>query len=154
MRLSRKYLCNPLVSGTIILTAAGFATKIIGFFYRILLSRIFPEESLGIIGFITPVSMLVHAACAAGIQNAITKYVAASKTQKIQAFSYLFCGILLSLALSIITAICIFQYAPWIADCLIHEPRTTSLLKILALSFPMGSLPACINGYYYYIVFF
>lgn len=149
MRLSRKYLCNPLVSGTIILTAAGFATKIIGFFYRIFLSRIFPEESLGIIGLITPVSMLVHAACAAGIQNAITKYVAASKTQKIQAFSYLFCGILLSLALSIITAICIFQYAPWIADCLIHEPRTTSLLRILALSFPLASLHACINGYFY-----
>ena len=30
-----------------------------------------------------------------------------------------------------------------------QEPRTTSLLKILALSFPMASLHACINGYFY-----
>ena len=76
---SSKYLHNPLISGTLLLTVAGFLTKIIGFFYRIFLSRVFQDEGLGIIGLIAPVSMLVHSICSAGLQNAITKYVAASK---------------------------------------------------------------------------
>ena len=37
---------HPLIYGTIILTATGFLTRIIGFFYRIYLSRLFGEEGM------------------------------------------------------------------------------------------------------------
>ena len=73
------YLKNPIVTGTLFLTVAGIITKLIGFFYRIFLSRTFNEENLGVFGLIGPVMMLVHAVCASGIQNAITRFVAASK---------------------------------------------------------------------------
>ena len=146
---SAKYLHNPLISGTLFLTAAGFLTKIIGFFYRIFLSRIFQDEGLGIIGLISPVSMLVHSICCAGLQNAITKYVAASKDEKSDSYGYLFSGIFMSLGLTIIMSVCIFINAEAIATILIHEPRTAPLLRIIALSFPLASIHTCLNGFFY-----
>ena len=87
----RKYLKNPIVTGTFLLTFAGLITKLIGFFYRIFLSRIFHEEGLGIIGLIAPVAVLVHSVCAGGLQNAITRFVAASKKEKsAESYAYLF----------------------------------------------------------------
>ena len=135
--LNPKYLKNPVITGTFFLTAAGIVTKLIGFFYRIFLSRVFNEESLGIFGLISPIMMLVHAVCAAGIQNAVTRFVAASrKDRAAEAYSYLFTGIAISLLLSGSMAYVIFNQAPLIAVSIIGERRCTSLLRISALSFP------------------
>lgn len=148
--LNPKYLKNPVIAGTFFLTAAGIVTKLIGFFYRIFLSRIFNEESLGIFGLISPVMMLVHAVCAAGIQNAITRFVAASKNEKnSEAYSYLFTGIAISLFLSGSMAYAIFSQAPFIAIHIIGERRCIPLLRISALSFPLATVHSCINGFFY-----
>ena len=144
------YLKNPFLSGTIILTLAGFLTKIIGFFYKIFLARIFHEEGLGIIGLISPVMMLTHSLCAAGLQNAITRYVAAcGQIKKDQGYGYLYTGILFSLALSSLMTWGIFHFAPEISTYFLHEQRCTSLLRITALSFPLASLHTCLNGFFY-----
>jgi stage V sporulation protein B len=39
---------NPLISGTLILTATGLLSRFIGFFYRVFLSRMFGAEGMGI----------------------------------------------------------------------------------------------------------
>ena len=39
---------HPLIFGTLILTITGLITRIIGFFYRIYLSRLFGEGGMGI----------------------------------------------------------------------------------------------------------
>ena len=148
--LNPKYLKNPVITGTFFLTAAGIITKLIGFFYRIFLSRIFNEESLGVFGLISPVMMLVHAVCAAGIQNAITRFVAASKkNQSSEAYSYLFTGIAISVLLSGSMAYVIFNHAPFIAVSMIGERRCIPLLRISALSFPLATVHSCINGFFY-----
>ena len=148
--LNPKYLKNPVITGTFFLTAAGIITKLIGFFYRIFLSRIFSEESLGVFGLIAPVMMLVHSVCAAGIQNAITRFVAASKKSKSsEAYGFLFTGIAISVFLSGTMAYVIFNYAPFIAINLIGERRCIPLLRISALSFPLATLHSCVNGFFY-----
>ncbi len=148
--LNPKYLKNPVIAGTFFLTAAGIVTKLIGFFYRIFLSRIFNEESLGVFGLISPVMMLMHAVCAAGIQNAITRFVAASKREKSsEAYSYLFTGVVISLLLSGSMAYVIFNQAPFIAVSIIGERRCIPLLRISALSFPLATVHSCINGFFY-----
>lgn len=145
-----KYLKNPIVTGTFFLTVAGLITKLIGFFYRIFLSRIFHDEGLGIIGLIAPVLTLVHSICAAGLQNAVTRFVAASKKDKsAEAYGYLFTGILISLLLSAAMSYIVFCNASYIAREIIGEPRCTPLLQISALSFPLASLHCCINGFFY-----
>lgn len=144
------YLKNPFLSGTIILTLAGFLTKIIGFFYKIFLARIFHEEGLGVIGLLTPVMVLTHSLCAAGLQNAITKYVAScGQDKKEQGYGYLFTGILFSLSLSALMTWGVFHYACEIAIAFLHDKRCIPLLRITALSFPLASLHTCLNGFFY-----
>ena len=112
------------------------------------LSRIFKEEGLGVIGLISPVLILVHSVCASGIQNAITRFVAASKKDKsAEAYGYLYTGVLISLLLSAGMAYLVFHYAAFISRVIIGEPRCTPLLQISALSFPLAALHSCINGF-------
>lgn len=144
------YLKNPFLAGTIILTLAGFLTKIIGFFYKIFLARIFHEEGLGVIGLLTPVMVLTHSLCAAGLQNAITKYVAScGQDKKEQGYGYLVTGILFSLSLSALMTWGVFHYACEIAISFLHDKRCIPLLRITALSFPLASLHTCLNGFFY-----
>lgn len=67
---------HPLITGTLLLTAAGFLSRIIGFFYRIYLSRLFGEEGMGIYQLIHPVSALAFSLTGAAFQTAISKFVA------------------------------------------------------------------------------
>lgn len=141
---------SPIIIGTFFLTFSGLITKLIGFFYRIFLSRIFQEEGLGIIGLVSPVMVLAHSVCSAGIQNAITRFVAASKgSRKGEGFGYLFVGILLSVTLSLLMAWLVFTNANYIAIHVIGEIRCVPLLRISALSFPLATVHCCINGYFY-----
>ena len=39
---------HPLITGTLLLTAVGFFCRILGFFYRIFLSRTIGAEGLGL----------------------------------------------------------------------------------------------------------
>lgn len=145
-----KLIKNPIVIGTFFLTASGIITKVIGFFFRIFLSRIFQEEGLGLIGLVSPVIVLAHSICAAGIQNAITRYVASSKGAKEhESFGYLIAGILISIILSILAAWLVFSNADYIALHIIGERRCSPLLRISALSFPVATIHCCINGYFY-----
>ena len=67
---------NALIKGTLILTAAGLSSRIIGFFYRIFLSRMFGEEGMGIYELMNPVLSLTFALCTSGIQSAVSKFTA------------------------------------------------------------------------------
>ncbi|MCD7835087.1 MAG: oligosaccharide flippase family protein, partial [Lachnospiraceae bacterium] len=49
---------HPLIMGTAILTITGLVSRIIGFFYRIYLSRLFGEEGMGIYQLVNPVLSL------------------------------------------------------------------------------------------------
>ena len=116
---------HPLIKGTIILTITGFASRIIGFFYRIFLSRNFGEESMGIYQLIAPAMALAFSFTAAGIQTAISKYVASETTTKDYKSSsrYLLVGITISLVLSAIFGFALYKYALPIATYALLEPR-------------------------------
>lgn len=146
-----KILKNKLVMGTIILTLTGFVTRIIGFFYRIFISQSFGEEGMGIYQLIAPVMAFSFSLCCAGIQTAISKYVAEENSRQAQhnTIFILIISILLSCSLSILTAVVVYSWADIIAGCILLEPRTAPLLKILAFSFPLSAIHCCINGYYY-----
>mgnify|MGYP000724849219 CR=1 FL=1 len=80
-----------LLKGTFILTVVGILTRVMGFFYRIFLSRSFPAEEIGLYQLIFPVYTLAYAATSAGIETALARLVAASsaKKQSAKAYSYL-----------------------------------------------------------------
>ncbi len=133
---------NPFITGTIILTLTGLLSRLIGFFYRIYLSRLFGEEGMGVYQLLSPVLSLTFSVTAAGLQTAISKYVAgeaAAKNYK-ASFRVLMTGLFLSLLLSLPCTGIMLRFS---------EPRTASMLRIIALSVPLGAVHSCINGYFY-----
>jgi len=150
MNLSR-YIKSPLIIGTLFLTASGVLSRIIGFFYRIFLSHTIGAEGLGIYQLIFPLYTLCFSLAAAGIQTAISKYVAEASVKKegISARCYMIAGFVLSLSLSFLCSFCLYHYADFLAVRVLHEYRTAPLLKILAYAIPCCSIHNCVSGYYY-----
>ena len=94
-----------LLKGTFLLGAAGILCKIAGFFYKIFLSRTIGAEALGIYQLIFPLFAFCLALSCGGLQTAISRYAASSKTDRI-ARSYLTIGTTLSLVLSFCCVTC------------------------------------------------
>lgn len=142
---------NPLVTGTLILTATGFVSRFIGFFYRIFLSRLFGAEGMGIYQLISPVLALSFSVTVAGMQTAISKYVAGETVSKNYRSSamHLFTGFVIAMVVSILCTVGIYCYADEIALYLLMEARTAPLLRIISLSIPLATVHSCINGYFY-----
>lgn len=145
---------SVFITGTLLLTIAGVLTRIIGFFYRIFLSRLIGAEGLGIYQLISPVMALGFAITASGIQTAISKYVSMEMGRQQQkkpsgASIYLSIGLFFSLLLSLLLGILIHKNAELIASVWLGDTRCTPLLKVLAFTFVPSCVHSCINGYYY-----
>ena len=142
---------NPLITGTIILTITGFASRFIGFFYRIFLSRVFGAEGMGLYQLTSPVLALTFSVTVSGMQTAISKYVASETTTRDyrSSFRTLLAGFSISMLLSAICTAYIYTFSDMIAGKLLFEPRTAPLLRIISLSIPMATVHSCINGYFY-----
>ncbi len=67
---------RTILKGTLILTLTGFATRFMGFFYRIFLSHTFGEEGVGLYQLIFPVYALCFSLTSAGIETALARCVA------------------------------------------------------------------------------
>ena len=141
---------NHLLKGALLLTAAGVFSRIIGFFYRIFLSRTFGAEQMGIYELISPVLALSFALCTSAIQSSISKFTAAEPEAAIYAkHRILLTGLSVSFVLSCLCTLFVWREADFISDFLLKETRCAPLLKIAALSFPAACIHSCINGYYY-----
>ncbi len=147
---------NPLITGTLLMTAAGVLSRIIGFFYRIFLSRTIGAEALGIYQLIGPVFSLCFALTASSIQTSISKFVGDaiggckdSLCGEKKARAYLILGLVLSCGLSILTGVFMYLNADLIAVRFLGEARCAPLLVLLTYSLLPCCIHACINGYYY-----
>jgi len=141
---------STLIRGTMLLTAAGMLSRLIGFFYRVFLSNAFGAEAMGIYQLTAPVMALSFSLTAAGLQTAISKYVAEGTADSGRKPHHVLCsGILLSLILSGFCSMLIHRHADFLAAEFLHETRCAPLLRILAFSLPLASLHSCFNGYFY-----
>lgn len=141
---------HPLIVGTVILTITGLVSRVIGFFYRIYLSRLFGEEGMGLYQLLSPVLSLSFSLTAAGYQTAISKLVA-EQTARLKRTSLrpMLAGLSISLPLSLLCNALIYFGADFIAEVLLQESRTASMLRILSFSVPMSAVHACVNGHFY-----
>ena len=137
---------NPLITGTILLTGAGFLSRILGFFYRIFLSRAIGAEGLGVYQMVFPIHSIAFALCCGAIQTSISRLVARNEQLGRAALQT---GLFISLSISAVLTLLIWQAAPWLARFVLLEPACGPLLPVMALSIPFSSIHACICGYYY-----
>ena len=146
----KKNKLHPLITGTLILTLTGLASRLIGFFYRIYLARLFGEEGMGIYQLIGPVLSLSFSLTAAGYQTAISKLVAENTAkQKQHSFRPMLAGLSISLPLSLLCNLAIYHFSDYIAVTFLLEARTAPMLRVLSFSIPVVAVHACINGYFY-----
>ena len=139
-----------LIKGTLILTFTGIATRLIGFFYRIFLSRSFGETAVGLYQLIFPVYALAISFTSAGIQTAVSRSVAREHTlhRDKKCTCLLYTGIGLSFLLSMITMYLLQHYNSAIAIHFLHEPRCMFSITAMSYAIPFASIHSCICGYY------
>ncbi len=140
---------HPIIAGTLILSCANITTRVIGFFYRVYLSRIFGAEGMGIIQLTGPVTAMAFALTGAGMQTAISKCVAAvSGDQRKKRHQYLYYGLAFVFTISLLCTYVVYANADFLSYRFLAEPRTAPLLQVLALCFPLSAAHACVNGYF------
>ncbi|MFR8164922.1 MAG: oligosaccharide flippase family protein [Enterocloster sp.] len=71
---------HTLAAGALLLTLTGIASRILGFFYRIFLSRTIGAEGLGVYQMVFPIYGICFSICAGSIQTAISRFTAADRT--------------------------------------------------------------------------
>lgn len=136
-----------LIKGTLILTFTGIATRLIGFFYRIFLSRSFGETAVGLYQLIFPVYALAISFTSAGIQTAVSRSVAREHTlhRDKKCTCLLYTGIGLSFLLSMITMYLLQHYNSAIAIHFLHEPRCMFSITAMSYAIPFASIHSCIS---------
>ena len=137
---------KAFLTGTLLLTFTGLICRILGFFYRIYLSRTIGAEGLGLYQMVHPLFGICFALCAGSLQTALSQYVAARQSQGKKA---LMAALSVSLSLSVLLAWLITSFRTPLARYVLLEPRCAPFLPVIALSVPFCALHACINGYYY-----
>ena len=142
---------HPFITGTLILTITGLASRFIGFFYKIFLSRTIGAEGIGIYQMIFPIYGVCYAFTTAGAEIAISRFVSQEMAHgnRKNARTILWIGLGMSLSLSCLTSFLLYTNASFIALHLLKEARCARLLQIMSLTVPFGACHSCISGYYY-----
>ena len=141
---------RTILKGTLILTVAGIATKLLGFYNRIFLTRLIGVIELGKYQLVFPIYMFVFAFCSQGIATTLTKqvsyYIGRKNEEKAD---YIFrISILISVSLSLILASIIYGASDFISLTLLKNTDCGALLRIITLAIPFVALKSCINFYF------
>ncbi|MCD8326091.1 MAG: oligosaccharide flippase family protein [Lachnospiraceae bacterium] len=141
---------HPILVGTLILSGASILSRIIGFLYRIYLSRTFGAEAMGVLQMTAPVTAMVTAISCTGIQTALSKRISELKRNDRQGQkNLLLCSLFWSAGLSLVLSAAVWHFSDFLSAGYLQEPRTEALLKIMAFSFPLTAAHGCFMGYYF-----
>lgn len=142
---------RPILIGTIILTASGFLTRFIGFFFRMFLSHTFGEEQVGLYQLIFPIYALCFSITTAGTETAISRCVArkVSLGKHRDATLIFYIGLGISLFLSFLALFILQLNASSLSIYILGDIRCESLLIAISYALPFASLHSCICGYYF-----
>lgn len=138
---------NQIIKGTLILTSASIISRVLGFLYRIFLSNLIGATGMGIFQLIFPVLGFCVALSCGGIQIAVSRFVAESKSRS-ESFLVLISSIIMSLFLSSVTCIGLYFFARPVSVHIIKNAYCSSLLKYASFTIPMTAFHACISGFY------
>lgn len=140
---------NTLIKGTLILTAAGILSRILGFYNRIFLSRFIGAKEVGIYQLIFPLYLLSFSICCQGIQTALSRMIAAYATRNNPKTlkRILYIGGAISLLSATVVSVLLFTFSKPLSIYILKEPNCSLLLKIASTAIPFVSIKACLIGY-------
>lgn len=141
---------HPVIEGTIILTLAGFLSRMIGFYNRIFLSRTIGAKELGIYQIIFPVYLFCYAICCQGYQVGLSQLVAANRAvQKNGNIRFLIrIALIFCISIALFLSVGLFFFSDEISRSILNTPASSLSLKIVAIALPCVTIKGCIHGYY------
>lgn len=141
---------RTIIKGTIIFAVSGILCRIMGFVFRIYISRIMPAYQIGLYQMVMPVCVLGQAAAVGGLGTAVSKYAAAYRAQHKKDKGYInFLATLLCCVLcSAVIALFIGKNADFISKVFLSNDLCSSLLIISAYSLPFACMHSVIASYF------
>lgn len=139
---------RKILKGAFILTSFGILTRVIGFVFRIILSRTIGSESLGLYQLVVPLVMVCHAIAISGFEVAATRFCAKYIKEPRLRYTYLILCFAISFALSLICCGLVCLNSKLIAARIFCNSDTAPLIRILALSIPFSCVHSMTYAYY------
>lgn len=140
---------QTFVKGTLIILIASFITRVLGFVYRILLSRIIGAEGMGLYQMAYPTMTVAVTLVTAGFPIAIAKLVAEAEARGDQArIGYIMrISFSIILGLSLFGLLLMFLGAPWLAEML-NDPRSHIVILAMIPVLPVVGISSIYRGYF------
>lgn len=141
---------SKFIKGTLILLAAGFITRILGFINRIAIARLLGEEGVGLYMMAYPSFILVVTITQLGLPVAISKRVAEAEAKKDsrKVKKILAVSLTTTISLSIIFTPLLMFGAPIIADQIFTDQRTLYPLLAISPIVPIIAVSSVLRGYF------
>lgn len=141
---------NLVIKGTLILTIAGFSTRIIGFYNRIFLSDLIGATQMGIYQLILPLYMVAFAFTNYGNELALTKLVSEYKNRNDFGTIHIFFKICFTMNLTLGLLFGVFMYvnAEWICLHILKAPECANCIRIISFGVPFMAMKGAIHGYF------
>ena len=139
-----------ILTGALILTLAGVATRLLGFVYRIYMSNIMGAEGMGLYQLIMPIYALAWSISCAGFNTTVSKLTASERAQG--QYGNMSRMLRQSVAITTVlglglTGLLYFGAVP-LATYFFNDMRTVMPLRILAFAFPFMAAGTCMRGYF------
>ncbi|MDE5779747.1 MAG: polysaccharide biosynthesis protein [Lachnospiraceae bacterium] len=141
---------NLVIRGTLILTLAGFSTRIIGFYNRIFLADLIGAEALGVYQLIFPLYMVAFSFTTMGNELALTKLVSEYKSRcdYLSAKTFFRVCFCINLFLGVIISVIMYQNADWLCTHVLNAPESADCLRTICTGIPFMSMKGAIHGYF------
>ncbi|MDR1664387.1 MAG: polysaccharide biosynthesis protein, partial [Clostridiales bacterium] len=141
---------KSIVTGALILTAAGVITRILGFVYRIYMSNVMGAEGMGLYQLIMPVYSLAWSISCSGFNTAVSKLTAQerAKGEYGNMGRVLKQAVLITASLGCLMSLAVYFCALPLSVYFFKDLRTLLPLRILSLAFPFMAAGTCFRGYF------
>ena len=146
-----KINASRFVKGTFLLTASGFAVRLLGFIYKVYLSNTIGAEGMGLLQLIAPVFTVVVTAISAGVSNAVSGMVAADIAGNCgrNCSRIALCSSVLSAFMGIAASVALFFGAECISKYIFCDERTMLSFMVMIPSIPFICVSAALKGYFF-----
>ena len=142
---------KSFLGGAVILAAAGFIVRVLGFLYRIYLSNLIGAEGMGLFQLISPVYSLVILTLTSGISTAVSKMTAEELAKKHFANPgrIASCALLLIMISGVAVSAFMFVKMDFITGVILKDARTYYSMLLLVPCIPVVAAASVLKGYYY-----
>lgn len=141
---------QSFLQGAVILMAAGFINRILGFILRIILVRLIGDEGLGLFQMVYPLFMTLLLISTAGFPVAISKLIPErlAKEDKNGAYHLLKVTLFFVTFMGSLMAILLYYSADFISEHIYSDARTRIILMAIAPALIISPLTASFRAFF------